>query len=60
MSRTAEERYYLEKAKREASERKLATVTLALEETKRKLEKQSDLLRAIEYAYDPTSKAAKK
>ena len=59
MSRTAEERYYLEKAKREASERKLATVTSALEETKRKLEKQSELLRAIEYAYDPTSKATK-
>ena len=59
MSRTAEECYYLEKARREASEKKLATVTSALEETKHKLEKQSELLREIEYAYDPTSKATK-
>ena len=38
MSRTAEERYYQEKARRVESDKKLDAVTLALEEAKRELE----------------------
>ena len=60
MSRTAEERYYQEKARRVESDKKLDAVTLALEEAKRELEISNKLLRAIEYAYDPGASRGKR
>ena len=55
-----EERFYRERARRVEVEKKLAETKSALDERERQFAEQSKLLKALEIAYDPGSKAAMK
>ena len=59
-ARTAEQLLYYERARCVEAEKRLAEKTAALDERDRQFENQSKLLKALEIAYEPGSKAAQK